>query len=151
MYEGILKAGEEFSIAPCGLAARDLLRLEAALPLYGQELSEEFLATEVGLEFTVKLDKQSFLAKKALLKNPPKYTRAGALVFGGIAREGDLVFCGEIMVGSVTSGTHSPTLKKPIAMLRIKKEYSDKNLTVVVRGRVLNLEITGLQFYKKSY
>lgn len=151
LFELLLKSGEEEGILPCGLGARDTLRLEAAMPLYGHELGEDIPLNEVGLEFAIKMNKDDFIGKKALEEHTPEYVRVGAKVVDrGIAREHTLVYCGNEVVGTVTSGTHAPLLGYPIAMLRLKKEYVDKPLEADVRGRKLKLQIVELPFYKKS-
>lgn len=151
LFELLLKAGEEEGILPCGLGARDTLRLEAAMPLYGHELGEDIPLNEVDLGFAIKMGKEDFIGKKALEAHTPEYVRLGAKVVDrGIAREHTDVYCGNELVGTVTSGTHAPYLGYPIAMLRIKKEYADKPLEADVRGRRLKLQIIDLPFYKKS-
>ena len=151
LFELLLKTGKEEGILPCGLGARDTLRLEAAMPLYGHELEEDIPVNEVGLGFAIKMAKEDFIGKKAIESHEPEYVRVGAkIVDRGIAREHTDVYCGSEKVGIVTSGTHAPYLGYPIAMLRIKKEFADKPLEADVRGRRLKLEIVPLPFYKKA-
>jgi len=157
VYELLMAAGKEFGIEPCGLGARDTLRMEAGMPLYGHELSEDILATETGLDFAIKLNK-NFIGSGKLKYTIMKYIRTGAKFLDrGIAREGTKIYCGDEEVGYVTSGTHSPTLEYPIAMIRIRKEYchrdaaeatSSRQLIADVRGRKLRTEIVPLPFYK---
>lgn len=150
MYEAIMEAGKEYGLVPAGLGARDTLRLEAAMPLYGHELGEDIPVNEVGLGFGIKMGKEDFVGKAALEAHEPEYERVGAkLIDRGIAREGCAVYCGDEQVGVVTSGTHAPTVGYPIAMLRIKKGVEGQ-LTVDVRGRRLKIEIIPLPFYKKA-
>ena len=149
VYREIVEKGKEMDIIPCGLGARDTLRLEAGLPLYGHELGAEIPVNEVGLSFAIKMQKENFIGKSALEKHAPAYSKIGAFVIDrGIAREGALVFSGDTEVGVVTSGTHSPTLGKAIVVLRVKKEYVDADLTVEVRGKKLKVERAALPFYK---
>lgn len=151
LFELLLDAGKDEGILPCGLGARDTLRLEAAMPLYGHELGEDIFLNEVGLDFAIKMNKDDFIGKKAIEAHVPEYVRVGAKVIDrGIAREHTDVYCGGELVGTVTSGTHAPLLGYPVAMLRIKKEYADKPLEADVRGRRLKLQIVDLPFYKKS-
>lgn len=151
LFELLLQEGEEEGILPCGLGARDTLRLEAAMPLYGHELGEDIPIDEVDLGFAIKMGKEDFIGKKALEAHTPEYVRVGATVVGrGIAREHTDVYCGNELVGMVTSGTHAPMLGYPIAMLRIKKEFVDKPLEADVRGKRLELKIVPLPFYKKA-
>ncbi|MFA5450038.1 MAG: glycine cleavage system aminomethyltransferase GcvT [Clostridia bacterium] len=152
LYETILSAGAEFGLLPAGLGARDTLRLEAGMPLYGHELSEDILITEVGLNFAIKLQKEEFVGKDALIASEQVYTRAGAeIIDKGIAREGAKVYSGEQEVGYVTSGTYSPSMGKAIAVLRVKSECLQNELTAEVRGRKLKLKVVKLPFdYKNS-
>ncbi|MCL2675805.1 MAG: glycine cleavage system aminomethyltransferase GcvT [Firmicutes bacterium] len=150
LYGYLMEVGAELGLIPAGLGARDTLRLEAGMPLYGHELGEDIPLSEVDLGFAIKMGKEDFIGKTALLSHVPAYCRIGAKVLKGIAREGDKVFCGEVEVGTVTSGTHSPTLGFPIAVLRVLNEYKDKPLAASVRGRMLELEIVPLPFYKKA-
>jgi len=151
VYRDIVEKGKELDIIPCGLGARDTLRLEAGLPLYGHELGADILVNEVGLSFAIKMKKDDFIGKQALENHVPAYSRIGAfLVDRGIAREGATVYAGDEEVGVVTSGTHSPTLGRAIVVLRVKKEYIDSDLTVEVRGKKLKIEQTALPFYKAS-
>ncbi len=151
MFELLLEEGKEEGILPCGLGARDTLRLEAAMPLYGHELEEDIPVNEVGLGFAIKMGKEDFIGKKAIEAHTPEYVRVGAKVVDrGIVREHTDVYCGNEKVGIATSGTHAPLLGYPIAMLRIKKEFVDKPLEADVRGRRLKLQIVDLPFYKKA-
>lgn len=151
LFELLLEVGKEEGILPCGLGARDTLRLEAAMPLYGHELGEDIPVNEVDLGFAIKMAKDDFIGKKALEAHTPEYVRVGAKVVDrGIAREHSKVYSGGEEVGEVTSGTHAPMLDYPIAMLRVKKEFVDKPLEADVRGRRLKLQIVGLPFYKKA-
>lgn len=151
LYDILLEAGQEFGITPCGLGARDTLRLEGAMPLYGHELSDDIMIDEVGLNFAIKMNKENFVGKSALEKHTPEYARVGAkVVERGIAREHSKVFCGEQEIGEVTSGTHSPTLGYPICMLRIKKDFIDKDLTVEIRNKKVKIEVVSMPFYKRN-
>lgn len=149
LYEYLMQAGKKHGLTPAGLGARDTLRLEAGMPLYGHELGEDIPLSEVDLGFAIKLNKEDFIGKSAIENHTPLYKRVGAIVTRGIAREGDKVFSGEEEVGVVTSGTHSPTLGKGIAVLRLKAGFVDQPLEAVVRSRRLKLELTPLPFYKK--
>ena len=151
LFELLLKTGAEEGILPCGLGARDTLRLEAAMPLYGHELGEDIPVNEVDLGFAIKMAKEDFIGKAAIEAHEPEYVRLGAKVVDrGIVREHTDVYCGNEKVGLATSGTHAPYLGYAIAMLRIKKEYADKPLEADVRGRRLKLEVIPLPFYKKA-
>ena len=150
LYDAVLQAGGEYGLLPAGLGARDTLRLEAAMPLYGHELGEDIPVDEVGLGFAIKV-KEEGIAKAALAAHTPAYVRVGAVPVGrGIPREGCKVFAGGEEAGYVTSGTHSPSLKTPIAMLRIKKEFAGSPLEADVRGKRIELKLVELPFYKKG-
>ena len=150
LWTKLTEKGAPFGMLPAGLGARDTLRLEAAMPLYGHELRKEYFADEVGLDFAIKTDKPDFVGKEALSRHIPEYERIGAFVDGkGIVREGAPVFDENGAVGLVTSGTVSPTLGRAAAMLRVKKERTGK-LYAEVRGKRLPLEETPLPFYKRS-
>lgn len=151
LYDILLEAGEEFGVLPCGLGARDTLRLEASMPLYGHELGDDIPVNEVALNFAIKMGKEDFIGKSALENHAPEYVRLGAKVVGkGIVREHCDVYSGDEKVGISTSGTHCPTLGYPVCMLRIKKEYADKPLCADVRGRRIELEVVPMPFYKRA-
>lgn len=147
----VLEAGREYGIKLCGLGARDTLRLEGSMPLYGHEMTDSTLATELGLDIFIKLDKPNFVGREALLNNAPKMQRVGLkLLDRGIAREHALVYGDGKLIGEVSSGTHSPTLLEAIAMARIEKSFVGKEVEVEVRGKKLKAEIVPLPFYKRK-
>ena len=150
LYRAVLEAGKEYGLLPCGLGARDTLRLEAGMPLYGHELGEDIPVDETGLDFAVKTDKENFVGRDAILAHVPAYGRVGARVAGkGIVREHCKVYADGEEVGESTSGTHSPTLGVGICMLRLKRGVTGA-LYADVRGRQIPLEITPLPFVKKK-
>lgn len=140
---------------PCGLGSRDTLRLEAAMPLYGHELTEEIDPIQAGLAWAVKFDKGDFRGKAAIeeRKKTPGRKRIG-LELGGkrIAREGSAVKARDRVVGVVTSGTFSPTLNKTIALAYVDADQSDIGtaLTVDVRGKDESSLVAPIPFYKRS-
>ncbi|MEA3493309.1 MAG: glycine cleavage system aminomethyltransferase GcvT [Candidatus Margulisiibacteriota bacterium] len=142
---------------PCGLGARDTLRLEAGLPLYGHEYDEETSPLEVGYGWAVKLDKDNFIGKPVLLKQKEKGTNkklVGIEVKGRmIIRNGGLIFdaSGDREIGKVTSGTFSPTLKKPIALayLAAKEASPGNSVKALVRGTKLPAKLVAKTFYKR--
>ena len=150
MWELLLETGKDEGIEACGLGARDTLRLEAAMPLYGHELSESINPLEAGLKRFVKLDKEKFIAQKAL-EAPIKRRRiALEMIERGIARETYKVFCQGQEVGTISSGTHSPTLGKAIAMALVDVAFFNENeFEVEVRNRLLKAQKVKLPFYKK--
>jgi aminomethyltransferase len=154
LWEALVEAGAEFGLIPCGLGARDTLRLEASMVLYGHEMTDDITPLEANLHFSVRLGKDSFIGKTALEKRMDSArTLACFKVTGrGIVRENcDMVIGGE-KVGFSTSGTHSPYFGYPVAMGYIAKEHSGIGTKVLfdVRGRQVEAEIVNGPFYKRS-
>lgn len=152
IWELLLEAGEEFGVTPCGLGSRDTLRLEAGMPLYGHEMSEEISPLQVGLKFAVKLNKEDFIGKDALAKNEVSKVRVGLKITGkGIVREDAPVYVGDKEIGISTSGTHAPYLGYAIAMALVDKEFSQvgQEVEVEVRRRRITAEVVPMPFYKK--
>jgi aminomethyltransferase len=151
LWEDLLKRGAK----PCGLGARDTLRLEAAMPLYGHELGEEIDPLQAGLGWAVKLDKGDFIGRDALLKRQQDKTlpvRVGLELEGKrIAREGADVTADGKAVGRVTSGTFSPTLNKALAMAYVVPSHAAPGtaLAVDVRGKAEAAKVVPLPFYKR--
>ncbi|MDD7415267.1 MAG: glycine cleavage system aminomethyltransferase GcvT [Eubacteriales bacterium] len=151
LHAKLMEAGKPFGLMPCGLGARDSLRFEAGMPLYGHELSKDISPLEAGLSFAVKLTKDSFIGKEALLK-PIKRTRIGLkLLDKGILRDHYDVYVGDKLVGCTTSGMPVPTLDGSYAMALINIDDSDnENYTVEIRGRRLNAVKVDIPFYKRA-
>lgn len=151
LWNKLLEAGNEYNIMPCGLGCRDTLRLEAGMPLYGNEMDETISPLEAGLGFAVKTKKEDFIGKRGLLtRGTPSITRVGLKITGrGIARENCPVYFDDREIGRTTSGTHSPYLGYPIAMALVDVEHSSigTSLLVDVRGRKIEAEIVSLPFY----
>lgn len=154
LWNALLEAGHEEGIIPCGLGARDTLRLEAGMPLYGQEMADDISPVEAGIGFFVKMNKDEFIGKKALeeKKDQPQRRRIGFEVTArGIAREGNKVLLGEEEIGTVTSGTLSPYSKKAIGMALVKEKLAvDTPIVLDVRGRKIEGKVVALPFYKRS-
>lgn len=154
LWDALLDAGAEEGLVPCGLGARDTLRLEAAMPLYGHEMSDEITPLEAGIGSFVKRDKPDFIGKAALLeKGDPTRRRTGLRVMDrGIAREGAEVFVDGQKVGVVTSGTQLPYLGYAGAMALMDVAHREPGAVVEVdvRGRRLKAEVVKLPFYKKG-
>lgn len=148
LWKAFLEVGKPHGIKECGLGARDTLRLEAGMPLYGHDLSEEVTPLEAGLRFAVKWDKaEPFIGQKALASQKEMgttYLSRGFEVNGrGIAREGYPVFnLHDEEIGVVTSGTQSPTLNKSIGFMRMKKEGYKIGDTVRIQIRKNKVEAT---------
>jgi aminomethyltransferase len=157
MWNALLEAGAEFGIRPCGLGARNTLRLEAGMSLYGHEISEEINVLEAGLDRWLKLDKGAFIGRDALLKvqseGRPKRKVVGLeMQERGIARDGYSVLSldGE-RIGTVTSGSPAPFLKTNIAMALVPAEVaaSGADVLIDVRGNRVRARQTPLPFYKR--
>lgn len=157
LWPKILQAGEEEGVVPTGLGARDTLRFEAGLPLYGQELSAEISPLEAGLGFVVKLNKEAdFIGKEALKKQKEeglKRKLAGIeMIDKGIPRTGYKVFADGREIGEVTTGTQSPTLKKNIGVALLSTDFTElgTEVEVEVRSKRLKAKVVETPFYKRS-
>jgi aminomethyltransferase len=150
LWNAVVEVGSPFGLEPCGLGARDTLRLEAGMPLYGHELDDETTPIEAGLKFFTKLDKPDFIAQDALSLAPKKRRIGLRLIDRGIAREGSELYFNGQPVGRVTSGTMSPTLGVAIAMGYVSPDvFTESQFEIDVRGRRLKAEKVKLPFYKK--
>lgn len=157
LWRSLLEAGKEEGILPCGLGARDTLRFEARLPLYGQELTKDITPIEAGIGFAVKPDKETdFLGKKVLKAQkedgPPRKLVGIEMIDKGIPRTGYEVFVGDEQVGFVTTGTQSPTLKKNVGLVLIDEKHKamDTEVEVQVRKKRLKAKVVPTPFYKRS-
>ncbi len=157
VWEALLEAGAEFGIRPCGLGARNTLRLEAGMSLYGHEISDEINVLEAGLERWLKLDKGSFIGRDALLavqiSGGPKRRIVGLeMVERGIARDGYSVFdAAGRQIGVVTSGSPAPFLKTNIAMALVEADAAALDEMVVeCRGNRVKAKRVALPFYKRA-
>jgi aminomethyltransferase len=152
LWKALMEVGGSQGLIPCGLGARDTLRLEAGMPLYGHEMDDAVSPLETGLGFAVKMQKEDFIGKQALVeRGEPTITRVGLKVTGrGIIREEASLFAGETRVGHTTSGTHLPYLKAAYAMALVDKGSSAPGtpLEAEVRGRRIAAEVVELPFYK---
>ena len=150
---------ERRGAVPCGLGARDTLRLEAAMPLYGHELTEEIDPLQAGLGWAVKLQKRDFIGRSSLLMARELLGRSGRQRIGLIlegkraAREGCSVVLGDgRAVGVITSGSFTPTLQKSIAMGYVDVAHSavGTRLNIDVRGKIEPAQVVQLPFYKRA-
>jgi aminomethyltransferase len=154
----VLEAGAEFGIVPCGLGARNTLRLEAAMALYGHEISDKIDVFEAGLGRYCKLDKGTdFVGRAALAEvqaaGGPRRKLVGLeMIERGIGRDGYKVCttAGE-KIGEITSGSPAPFLKKNIALAYVPVEYAavDGELAVEIRGGLVKAQVVPLPFYKR--
>ncbi|MGH1426978.1 MAG: glycine cleavage system aminomethyltransferase GcvT [Arenicella sp.] len=130
-WQALINAG----IQPCGLGARDTLRLEAGMALYGNDLDENHTPIESGLKWTVSLNERDFIGKTSLLQEP-KFKMIGLILEDrGVLRGHQPVIFNEVSVGEITSGTFSPTLEKSIAIARINAD------TAAETGDVIHVEV----------
>ena len=153
LWATLLEAGRHHGLVPCGLGARDTLRLEAGMPLYGNELDRETTPFEAGLGWAVQLD-HDFVGREVLAGARPRKQLVGLMIRGrGIARHGYEVHArdGSGPVGSVTSGSQSPTLGEAIAMAFVRPIDASPGtmLEVVVRGAAVPAEVVTLPFYRR--
>ncbi|WP_096188447.1 glycine cleavage system aminomethyltransferase GcvT [Evansella halocellulosilytica] len=157
LWKALLEAGQEEGIEPCGLGARDTLRFEARLALYGQELTKDITPIEAGIGFAVKPDKEADFFGKRVLKeqkeNGPKRKLVGLeMIDKGIPRTDYEVYKNNEKIGFVTTGTQSPTLKKNVGLAIIDAQYKalDTEVEVQVRKRRLKAKVVATPFYKRS-
>jgi aminomethyltransferase len=157
VWNEVLEAGREFGILPCGLGARNTLRLEAAMALYGHEISETINVFEAGLERYCKLEKGDFIGRDALekVKNEggPKRKLVGLeMIERGIARDGYRVLSLDGKpIGSVSSGSPAPFLKKNIALAHLATEFIEPGTEVAVeiRNAPVKARVVSTPFYRK--
>jgi aminomethyltransferase len=157
LWRDILTAGQEDGVIPCGLGARDTLRFEAVLALYGQELSAEISPLEAGIGFAVKLKKENdFIGKDALIQQKEQgLTRKLVgieMIDRGIPRHGYPVYIGDQLIGEVTTGTQSPSLKRNIGLALINVEYTglESEVEIEIRGKRLKAIVVPTPFYKRE-
>jgi aminomethyltransferase len=156
MWNLLLEAGKDEGLLPCGLGARDTLRFEARLPLYGQELTETITPIEAGLGFAVKPEKGHFIGREVLAlqkaEGAPRKLVGIEMIDRGIPRTHYPVYVGDQQVGEVTSGTQSPTLKKNVGLALVKSEFAglDQELEVEIRGKRLKSKVVPTPFYKRE-
>ncbi len=155
IWNKIFDAGKEFDIKPVGLGARDTLRLEMGFCLYGNDIDQTTNPLEAGLGWITKLSKEEFIGKEEILKIKADglKRKLTPLVSDEKAfpRHGYDLTCDEKKVGSITSGTVSPVLDKPIALGYVEPAYSSENSTVnfLIRGKEVPAKVTRLPFIKK--
>lgn len=156
LWRYLLEAGAEHGLIPTGLGARDTLRFEARLPLYGQELSSEISPLEAGLSFFVKLDKGDFIGRDALLKQKtngvPRKLVGIEMQERGIPRPHYAVYAEGKQIGEVTTGTQSPTYKTNVGLALIDAAYSDlgTDVYVEIRGSQVKATVVSTPFHKKK-
>jgi aminomethyltransferase len=157
LWDMMLEVGREEGLQPCGLGARDTLRFEATLPLYGQELTKDITPIEAGIGFAVKPNKEADFIGKAVLKaqkeNGTKRKLVGIEMRDrGIPRSHYEVFKNGVKIGEVTSGTQSPGSKRNIGLALLDLEYTElgTEVEVQIRGKLAKAVVVPTPFYKRS-
>lgn len=156
IFELLLDAGQEDGLVLAGLGARDTLRFEACLPLYGNELSEDVNPLEAGLSFFVKLKKGDFVGREAIQKAKDEGLKKRLVGFEmldrGIARTHYPILVDGKEIGFVTSGSFSPTLGKNIGLGFVASEYAEigVNIDIGIRNRAIKAQVIPIPFYKRE-
>ncbi len=157
LWESLLKCGAKHGLKPVGLGARDTLRFEAALPLYGHEISQDITPLEAGLGFFVKLNKDDFIGKQALVSQKetgvPRKLIGFEMIDRGVPRNEYEVQVNGAKIGHVTTGGFAPSLNKSIGLALIESDYAQEGeiIDVIVRNKSLKARIIPKPFYKKRY
>ncbi|ASB88477.1 glycine cleavage system aminomethyltransferase GcvT [Bacillus sonorensis] len=157
IWKLLLETGRDEGLIPCGLGARDTLRFEAKLPLYGQELTKDITPIEAGIGFAVKTKKEAdFFGKSVLAKQKEEGVDRKLvgleMLDKGIPRHGYPVYHQGVQAGEVTTGTQSPTLKKNVGLALLKKEAAELGtiVEVEIRKKRLKAKIAKTPFYKRQ-
>lgn len=157
VWESLMQAGKDLGIKTAGLGARDTLRFEANLPLYGNEMTEDITPLEAGLGYFVKLNKDNFIGKDALVKQKAEGLKRKTVGFEmedkGIPRHGYDVFANGEKIGFVTTGYLSPTLKKSIGLAMVDIEHAELGGTIeiIIRNKPAKAKVIKRSFYTKKY
>jgi len=152
----VMESAQEVGGGPVGLGARDTLRLEAGMPLYGHELTESINPVQAGLDFAINLIDRQFVGRDAIVacqKDHSQPVRVGLQLEGRrVAREGAMVLLGDQEAGYVTSGTFSPTFEHPIAMAYVSTPAAapGNRLAVEIRGQEYPATVVPLPFYQRG-
>jgi aminomethyltransferase len=156
LWNNLMQAGAEFGIKPAGLGARNTLRLEAAMALYGHEIDASISPLEAGLGWIVKLDKGDFVGRDALVKQKEGGLRRKLVGFEmcgrGIGRDGYEVLLNGSPAGWVTSGSPSPTLNKNIGLCYLPAEEAQpgKSIQIAIRGQLVDAVTVETPFYRRA-
>ena len=152
IWDKLIELGSRFNIKPAGLGARDTLRLEAGLMLYGNEINESTTPLDVPLKWTVKFEKKEFIGKEALLTQQINRKLVGFEVLEKrIARHGNEVLMDGEKVGFVTSGSFSPTIKKSIGFCFVPIYVSPNQLIEInIGGKLYKARVGNTRFYKRK-
>jgi aminomethyltransferase len=156
IWQRLMEAGAEFGIKPCGLGARNTLRLEAKMALYGHEIDASISPLEADLGWIVKLDKGEFIGRDVLLKQKENGVRRKLVGFEmcgrGIGRDGYEVFLDGVAAGWVTSGGPAPTLNKNIGLCYLPVEHAvpGKTIQIMIRNQPVDAVTVETPFYKRA-
>ncbi|WP_017686852.1 glycine cleavage system aminomethyltransferase GcvT [Paenibacillus sp. PAMC 26794] len=156
VWNGLMQAGESHGLVPTGLGARDTLRFEARLPLYGQELSATISPLEAGVGMFVKLNAGPFIGHEALLQQktdgPARKLVGIEVLERGIPRPHYPIYAEGVQIGEVTTGTQSPTLKRNLGLALIDSKYAALGtpLEIEIRGKKLKAEVVKTPFHKRA-
>ncbi len=156
VWNALIQAGAGFGLQPCGLGARDTLRLEMGYPLHGHDISRETTPLEANLEWIVAWDKGNFIGREALLRQKqegPRKKRIGfVMTEPGIPRDGYRILVQDRAVGKVTSGTRTPSLPAAVGMGYVPVESSPagREIMIVIRDRPRRARVTPWPFYRKE-
>jgi aminomethyltransferase len=157
VWDALMEEGKPFDLAPIGLAARDSLRFEPCLPLYGQEISASINPLEAGLGWACALDKEHFLGREALLKVHLEGSARSLVGFqmlqGGVARHGYKVVLDGAVCGEVTSGMYAPALDKflGLAYIPCERDAVGTEIGIQIRDKVKPASVVARPFYQPSY
>jgi aminomethyltransferase len=155
IWDMILAEGKEYGIRPVGLGARDVLRLEAGMCLYGNDMDEKTSPVEAKLNWVVRLEKSGFLGEEAIRRlkamGPDRIRVGFRLTDKGIPRQGQEIRFDDEIVGKISSGTFSPTLRVGLGMGFVKPSHAaaGEKLSIMIRGRNVPAEIVKLPFYQR--
>jgi aminomethyltransferase len=156
LWRALFVAGESAGLIPAGLGARDTLRLEAGMALYGHEIDRATTPWDARLDWTVKLEKGDFVGRTALIaartRGESRHLIGYEVTSRGIARQGCAIMKGGQQVGVVTSGTWSPTFEKALGMGYVPVALAEVGtaIDIDVRGKSVQARVTALPFYKRS-
>jgi aminomethyltransferase len=152
LWDKLMQSGSRFNVKPNGLGARDTLRLEAGLMLYGNDIDENTTPLEAPLRWTVKLEKKEFIGKEALLAQQVNRKLVGFEVLEKrIARHGNEVLVDGEKAGFVTSGSFSPTIKKSIGLCFVPMRVSPSQLIEInIGGKLYKAKVCGTRFYRRK-
>ena len=157
IWDGIMESGKAHGLLPIGLAARDSLRFEPCMPLYGQEISGTSNPVEAGLRWAVAFDKPDFVGREALLKarlqGVSKKLVGFEMVDRGVPRHGYPVVVGDSVCGEVTSGMYAPTLNKFLGMAYVPAEHSHigSEISIVIHNKAKRAVVVKRPFYVPAY